>query len=98
MTLTACGGSPLPLRPSSRGPIALDHILISVRPGAPERAALERAGFTAGGFSSATHVLDSLGIVHFERGPEWLLALTLDNGRQGKTSDLRPDLPLVVKY
>jgi Glyoxalase-like domain len=31
-------------------------------------------------------------------GEEWLLELTLDGGRRKKSKDLRPDLPLVIRY
>ena len=34
--------------------------------------------------------------VKFEIGSHWLLDVTLDNGRQGVTKDLEPDLPLVI--
>jgi hypothetical protein len=29
---------------------------------------------------------------------EWVLELTFDGATRGKTKDLRPELPLVVKY
>ena len=38
------------------------------------------------------------GLMKFEVGSQWLLAVTLDNGKQGVTKDLQPDLPLVVHY
>jgi hypothetical protein len=38
------------------------------------------------------------GLVTFEVGKQWLLDLTLDNGKQGVTRDLQPDLPMVVHY
>lgn len=41
----------------------------------------------------ATH-----GLVTFDLGHEWLLDVTLDNGRQGVTKDLRPDLPILIHY
>ena len=31
-------------------------------------------------------------------GDQWLLELTLDAGRQKQSKDLRPDLPVVVRY
>jgi hypothetical protein len=34
----------------------------------------------------------------FDVGKQWLLDVTLDNGKQGVTKDLRPDLPMVVHY
>ena len=37
------------------------------------------------------------GLMKFDVGKEWLLEVTLDNGRQGATRDLRPELPLVIR-
>jgi len=31
-------------------------------------------------------------------GSHWLLDVTLDNGKQRVTKDLRPDLPMVIHY
>jgi hypothetical protein len=42
--------------------------------------------------------LENLKIVSVQRGEEWLLEVTFDSGKQGKSKDLRPDLPLVVRY
>ena len=36
--------------------------------------------------------------VRFAVGGQWLLEVTLDNGTQGVTKDLQPDLPMVVHY
>jgi hypothetical protein len=33
-----------------------------------------------------------------KRGDQWLLELTFDGGRKKKSKDLRPDLPLVIRY
>ena len=38
------------------------------------------------------------GLVKFDIGSQWLLDVTLDNGAQGVTKDLRPDLPMVLHY
>ena len=38
------------------------------------------------------------GIVTFEFGPEPLATLTFDNGAQGRSIDVRPALPLILKY
>lgn len=38
------------------------------------------------------------GLVTFVIGNQWLLDVTLDNGNQGVTGDLRPDLPMVIHY
>ena len=37
-------------------------------------------------------------LVKFDVGEQWLLDVTLDNGAQGVTKDLQPDLPMVVHY
>jgi hypothetical protein len=36
--------------------------------------------------------------VKFDIGSQWLLDVTLDDGAQGVTKDLRPDLPMVLHY
>jgi hypothetical protein len=36
--------------------------------------------------------------VRFEVGKRWLLDVTLDNGKQGVTKNLEPDLPMVIHY
>lgn len=38
------------------------------------------------------------GLLDIAPGPAWLLDVTLDRGAQGRTADLRPDLPLVIHY
>lgn len=38
------------------------------------------------------------GLMSFALGQEWLLEVTLDNGAQGLTKDLRPVLPLVLHF
>ncbi|MBF6023338.1 VOC family protein [Lysobacter niastensis] len=40
----------------------------------------------------------SLGLVQTQPGPEWMLELTFDGGKQGAERDLRPELPLVLRY
>lgn len=37
-------------------------------------------------------------LVRFDTGSRWLLEVTLDNGKQGVTKDLEPDLPMVIHY
>ena len=46
---------------------------------------------------SAKYLSDA-GVATFEVGPDWLLEVTLDAGARGVTRDLRPDLPLVIRY
>lgn len=37
-------------------------------------------------------------IIGLESGKEWLLEITFDDGKQKKSKDLRPDLPLLLRY
>ena len=52
----------------------------------------------AGGLPPAAAYLSQYKLMKFETGSSWLLDMTLDNGAQGISKDLRPDLPLVVHY
>jgi len=38
------------------------------------------------------------GLMSFDAGAEWLLDVTLDDGKQGVTRDLRPSLPMVIHF
>lgn len=40
----------------------------------------------------------SQGLMAFEVGHAWVLEVTLDDGAQKKTADLRPGLPLLIRY
>jgi hypothetical protein len=42
--------------------------------------------------------LQNLGIIALDKSDEWAAELTFDNGRKGKTKDLRPNLPLLLRY
>jgi Glyoxalase-like domain len=42
--------------------------------------------------------LQKHGVLKNESGDEWLAELTFDGGKEHRTKDLRPDLPLVVRY
>ena len=44
----------------------------------------------------AASYIAGLGLVRFDLREQWLLDVTLDNGKQGVTKDLRPRLPMVV--
>jgi hypothetical protein len=37
-------------------------------------------------------------LMKFDIGEQWLLDVTLDDGKQGITKDFRPDLPMIVRY
>jgi hypothetical protein len=42
--------------------------------------------------------LEKFGVVSVQPGKEWLLEITFDGGKQEKSKDLRPDLPLMIRY
>lgn len=49
-------------------------------------------------FPPATSYIAGHGLVKFDAGRRWLLDVTLDNGTQGVTRELQPDLPMVIHY
>lgn len=62
--------------------------LTALRVVAPSRDALPPAAQYVAG----------LGLMATDVGTQWLLEVTLDDGKQRVTRDLRPDLPLIVRY
>ncbi len=42
--------------------------------------------------------LQKLHVIGVEQGEEWLVELTFDGGKRKESNDLRPDLPLVIRY
>jgi hypothetical protein len=48
--------------------------------------------------NEALQVLVEQGALHSRVAGEHILELMFDNGRQGKTYDARPALPLVIRY
>jgi len=50
------------------------------------------------GLPPAASYIAGHGLVKFDVGSQWLLDVTLDNGKQGVTKDLQPDLPMVIHY
>jgi hypothetical protein len=46
----------------------------------------------------AAPYLAERGLIKFEVGNRWLLEVTLDEGKQGVTKNLEPDLPMVIHY
>jgi hypothetical protein len=50
------------------------------------------------GLTAGTQLIGATGVVTFERGPEWILDVTLDGGSQHQTRDLRPTLPVILHY
>jgi hypothetical protein len=50
------------------------------------------------GFPPAATYIAGYGLVKFDVGGHWLLEVTLDNGKQRKTKNLEPDLPMVIHY
>jgi len=53
---------------------------------------------SADGLPPAASYIAEHGLVKFDVGKQWLLDVTLDDGTQGVTKDLRPDLPMVIHY
>lgn len=53
---------------------------------------------TGNRLTSTSELLSQSGIAKVERGKTPLMELTFDNGKQGKTTNLGPQLPLVLKY
>ena len=48
--------------------------------------------------TSVTHAMTQTGVIHSKIGPEYLLELEFDGGRQEQNMDFRPDLPLVFSW
>ena len=53
---------------------------------------------SADSFPPAASYIAGHGLVKFDVGRRWLLEVTLDNGKQRKTKNLEPDLPIVIYY
>jgi hypothetical protein len=53
---------------------------------------------SADSFPPAASYIADHRLVKFDVGRRWLLEVTLDNGKQGKTRNLEPDLPIVIHY
>jgi hypothetical protein len=66
--------------------------------GARRLTAMRVVAPNADRFPPAAKYIAGLGLMKFDVGSEWLLDVTLDNGKQGITKDLTPDLPLVIHY
>jgi len=66
--------------------------------GARRWTALRVVAPTADGFPPAASWIAGHGLVKFEVGSRWLLDVTLDDGKQGVTRSLEPELPMVIHY
>jgi len=66
--------------------------------GARRLTALRVVAPSADRFPPAASYLAAHGLVTFDTGNRWLLDVTLDNGKQGVTKDLEPELPVVIHY
>ncbi len=66
--------------------------------GARRLTGLRVMGPAVDSFPPAASYIAEHGVVDFEVGGKWLLAVTLDNRAQGRTLDFQPDLPMVVRY
>jgi len=47
---------------------------------------------------AALEYLEGLHILSIKSGDEWLLELTFDDGARKKSKDLRPELPILIRY
>jgi hypothetical protein len=66
--------------------------------GARRLTALRVVAPNADRLPPASSYLARYGLLTFDIGSAWLLEVTLDNGKQGVTQDLEPDLPMVIHY
>jgi len=66
--------------------------------GARRLTALRVVAPSADSFPPAASYTARLGLVKFDVGKRWLLEVTLDKGKQRKTKNLEPDLPMVIHY
>jgi hypothetical protein len=66
--------------------------------GARRLTALRVVAPSAGVYPPAASFLADHGLLKIDVGTRWLLEVTLDDGKQGVTKSLEPDLPLVVHY
>lgn len=68
------------------------------RNGARRLTGLRVIAPSADSFPAAASYIADHGLVKFDVGKRWLLEVTLDNGKQRKTRNLEPDLPMVIYY
>jgi hypothetical protein len=66
--------------------------------GARRLTGLRVVGPSADVFPPAASYVAGYGLVRFDVGKHWLLEATLDDGAQGLTRDLQPNLPMVIHY
>ena len=66
--------------------------------GVAEITGVEIALPSVEGRSAAARSVETAGVVSFSSGTEYLMTLTLDRGARGSVADLRPELPLVVRW
>ena len=66
--------------------------------GARRLTALRVVAPSAEALPPAASYIASKGLMKFDVGSEWLLDVTLDDGAQRVTKDLRPDLPMLIHY
>ena len=52
----------------------------------------------AGGMSKPLAEVENIGIVSFRYGEEHLAEVTFDEGKSGQMQDLRPSLPLILRW
>jgi hypothetical protein len=97
----AISSHPASTRESENAALARDPIkgAMFLHPnGARRLTGLHVVAPNADGLPPAASYLAGYGLVTFDTGSHWLLEVTLDNGKQGVTRNLEPDLPMVIHY
>jgi hypothetical protein len=72
---------------------------LSLHPnGARHLTAVRVVAPSADALPPAARYLGACRVAAFDLGPEWLVEVTLDDGKQRVQRDLRPELPLILRY
>lgn len=66
--------------------------------GARRLTAVRVTSAGADGLPASAGYVEGAGAVEFRAGAEWLMEVILDDGRAGRERDLRPALPVIVRW
>jgi glyoxalase-like protein len=66
--------------------------------GARRLTAVRVTSAGADGLPASAGYVEQAGAAEFRAGTEWLMEVTLDDGRAGQQRDLRPTLPMIVRW
>jgi len=72
----------------------IDHVFVMCSPGAPEASAFRGPDR----HSEAARAAQATGLVTFPAADGYVMTLGFDGEVQGWSTDLRPDLPLVLAW